>query len=138
MIIEITGAELREAFEHGASALPAPMGFFAQCSKGTVYTVKVANQAEELSADEENPEIVTHGERVVSVTIDGIEVADTDVIKIATSDYIADGKDGYVTFGQLDDSKKHVTGIDLKEALFEYIKEAQPIGAEVDGRIVIH
>ena len=95
-ILEITGAQLKELIEQRAPALPEAIGFFAQVSAGAVYTVDTSQQSEVLDADSENPTIETPGERVVSITINGVEIADTDIIKIALSEYIKAGEDGIV------------------------------------------
>ncbi|MBN2694080.1 5'-nucleotidase C-terminal domain-containing protein [bacterium] len=138
MIMDVTGAQLKEIFEHSVAYLPTPYGSFLQVSKDVVITVDLTKQPEILSTGE-NPIIETPGERVVSIKIKGVEIDPLSTYTIATSDYIGNGGDRFTTMKKI--TSKIKTGEDILYSLVAYVKDQTDVngGATpvIEGRIVI-
>ncbi len=114
--IDVTGAELLEALEHGYSAYPESLGAFPHISGMNVV----------IDPDQEV------GSRVVEVTVDGEELDPEATYSLATNDFLAAGGDDYTMFGD-----NEITALypGLDEILIEYIKEYGTEGSPVEGRI---
>lgn len=82
VMIELTGAKVKEALENGVSQVEKTAGRFPQVS-GVSF-----------SYDETKPA----GERVSDVMVDGKPIDDGATYKVATNDYMAGGGDGYSVF----------------------------------------
>ncbi len=138
MIMDVTGAQLKEIFEHSVAFLPSAQASFLQISGDVVLTVDITKQSEVLSIGE-NPIIETAGERVVSIKFRGVEVDPLSTYTIATSDYIGNGGDRYTTMKKI--SFKIKTGEDILYSLVAYVKDQTDLngGANsvVEGRIII-
>ncbi len=120
--LELTGATLREALEHGVarSAEDAEPGRFPQVS-GIRFTFDASRPA---------------GSRIVGLTINGKPLDETKKYTLATSDYVAiDGGDGYSMF------KKARLLIPQEQAQFDSdvlqaaIVSKKVIAPKVEGRI---
>lgn len=126
-LMDITGAELKEAFEHSVSQYPAESGGFLHVSTG----VKV-------EFDSTKPA----GERIISISYTNesgqlVEIVDSETYTIATNAFTAKGGDGFTMF-----EKAYTEGrvIDLGLSDWENFKEhLESIGTivpTVEGRIV--
>ncbi|MDY0235539.1 MAG: 5'-nucleotidase C-terminal domain-containing protein [Gudongella sp.] len=116
-VIEVTGAELMEAVEHGVKDFPAAAGQFPHVS-GMKYVFDASMPV---------------GERVTSLMI-GEEPVDLNMTyKLVTNDFMAAGGDGYTMF----EGKPFVgEGGLLSDILIEYVEEAGTVNPMVEGRIV--
>jgi 2',3'-cyclic-nucleotide 2'-phosphodiesterase (5'-nucleotidase family) len=114
--IDVTGAEIVEALEHGLSAYPETLGAFPHIAGMNV----VFDPSQEA------------GSRVVEVTIGGEELDMEATYSLATNDFLAAGGDDYTMFGG-----KELTALypGLDEILVEYIREYGTEGSPVEGRI---
>ncbi len=114
--IDVTGAELVQALEHGYSAYPETLGAFPHISGMNV----VIDPSQEV------------GSRVVEVTVNGEELDLEETYSLATNDFLAAGGDDYTMFGD-----NEITGLypGLEEILIEYMKEYGTEGSPVEGRI---
>jgi 5'-nucleotidase len=114
--IDVTGAELVEALEHGLQAYPETLGAFPHIAGMNV----VFDPSQEV------------GSRVVEVTVGGEELDMEATYSLATNDFLAAGGDDYTMFGG-----KELTALypGLDEILIEYIKEYGTEGSPVEGRI---
>ena len=116
-MIEITGAGLKKALEHGVKDFPATAGHFPQVS-GIKYTFNPAKPA---------------GERITSITVGGEPVDINKTYKLVTNDFIAAGGDGYIMFK----NKPFVgEGGLISEALIEHVEKAGTVNPFVEGRII--
>lgn len=79
MLLELSGADLLAALDHGVSKAPALSGRFPQVS-GLTFTFDVKQPV---------------GRRVRDAAIGGKPIDPSKLYRIATSDYLADGGDGY-------------------------------------------
>jgi 2',3'-cyclic-nucleotide 2'-phosphodiesterase (5'-nucleotidase family) len=114
--IDVTGAELMEALQHGYSAYPESLGAFPHISGMNV----VLDPSQEA------------GSKVVEVTVGGEELDMEATYSLATNDFLAAGGDDYTMFG---DNELTALYPGLDEILIEYIKEYGTEGSPVEGRI---
>lgn len=113
--IDVTGAEIKAALEHGLTDYPEQAGKFPHISGMTVRFD--SNKAA--------------GERVTEVTVNGAPLDLNKTYNMVTNDFLTTGGDGYEML------KKPRTGeYELVSEIFENaIKEAGTISPETDGRI---
>ena len=117
-VIEVTGAELLQALEHGVDLYPEQAGHFPHVS-GMTYKF-----------DEAKPV----GERIVEVTVNEESLDTEKTYKLVTNDFVAAGGDGYTMF----EGKPFVAeGGLLSDVLIAYIKEVKEIEPVVEGRITV-
>ncbi|MDW7667853.1 MAG: 5'-nucleotidase C-terminal domain-containing protein [Bacillota bacterium] len=114
--IDVTGAELVQALEHGLSSYPETLGAFPHISGMNV----VFDPSQEV------------GSRVVEVTVDGEELDPEAIYSLATNDFLGAGGDDYTMFGD-----NEITALypGLDEILIDYIREYGTEGSPVEGRI---
>lgn len=118
--VEIVGKELRRGIEIGLRALPNPSGAFLQVSGITI------------EADVSKPA----GQRVVSIKVGDAPLDENRVYRVATTDFVARGGDGYVMFR---DAKQLLPPDDaplIATELMTYLKQIGTVRSKVEGRIV--
>ncbi len=116
MAIELSGADLKAALEHGVSQYPAEEGLFPQVS-GIEFTF--AGDAEP-------------GNRVQEVWVGGEPLNEDENYVVVTNDFMKAGGDGYSMFT---DAPIVSEAGGLEEVVMEYIEETGPVAPEVGGRI---
>jgi 5'-nucleotidase / UDP-sugar diphosphatase len=115
--IEVTGADIMEALEHGVDSYPDAAGKFPHVA-GMTYVFDPAKAA---------------GERVTKVMIAGEGLELDKKYELVTNDFVAIGGDGYTMF----DGKKIVAeGALLSDVLVEYLKEEGEVAPAIEGRII--
>lgn len=115
-VIEVTGAELLEALEHGVDLFPEQAGHFPHVS-GMSYKFDAGKPV---------------GERMVEVIVgeDDLDVEAT--YRLVTNDFMAAGGDGYTMF----EGKTFVAeGGLLSDVLIDYFKLHGEVEPTVEGRI---
>lgn len=131
VMVEVEGATILEALENGVSNVDAGDGRFPQVS-GMAYTWDPDGQAREVDDD---GNVVTEGERIVEVTIDGEPLEEDATYTLATNDFMLGGGDGY---GMLADGEVLVSpdeGALLSEVVADRIRDEENVTVETDGRI---
>lgn len=124
--MEISGAELKEAFELSFSQLPNENGGFLHVSGAKV------------EFDSNKPA----GERVVSISYkndDGTytEIVDAEMYTVATNAFTAKGGDSYDVFKAIyEDGRVHDLGLSDWENFAEHLKSLGTVIPNVEGRIV--
>lgn len=115
-VIEVTGAEIVAALEHGVKDYPAPAGQFPHVS-GMKYTFDAGKPV---------------GSRVTMVMIGDAVLDPAMTYKLVTNDFVAIGGDGYTMF-----SNKPFVGEGglLSDVLIEYVEEMMEINPAIEGRI---
>jgi len=113
---EITGQEIIDALEIGASDYPEPKGAFLQIS-GASYQIDTAAE---------------YGERIKNVMVDGEPIDLEKSYLIATNDFLAAGGDGYTMFS---DAELIAELNALSEIVIEYIREMEVVEMDIEGRI---
>ena len=115
-VIEVTGAELKAALEHGVDAYPEQAGHFPHVS-GMTYKFDAGKEV---------------GSRIVEVTVGGEALDPAKTYRLVTNDFLAAGGDGYSMFT----GKTFVAeGGLLSDVLIDYVKEETEVSPAVEGRI---
>ncbi|WP_198520772.1 bifunctional metallophosphatase/5'-nucleotidase [Alteribacter populi] len=127
-LLELSGAELIEAFETSVYDVPEENGAFLHVSDGTRIT---------FDSNEEP------GERVVSIEIevDGEyeTINEDDMYTVATNHFTATGGDGFEVFANAyDDGRGTIVGFTDWEMLRDYMADLGDVEYEVEGRIIDH
>jgi len=133
--VKLTGRQLRQALEHGVSAVERGEGRFPQVS-GISFTYSPHASA---------------GSRVKEVLVGGKPLDPSRMYAVATNDFLAAGGDGYTAFGEavresndfavvggMLKGEKLVysdSGRWLRDVVIEYIKEYKTVAPAVDDRI---
>lgn len=124
--MEISGAELKQAFEQSFSKYPDENGGFLHVSGAKV------------EFDSNKPA----GERVVSISYkndDGTytEIVDTEMYTVATNAFTAKGGDSYDVFKAIyEDGRVHDLGLSDWENFAEHLESLGTVIPNVEGRIV--
>lgn len=131
-LVTLTGAQLESVLERAVSALPeATEGWFVQVS-GLSFTADCTLQRQVLSVDE--TQIVTEGQRVTSITLNGVPVSPTASYRIVTNDYVAAGEDGFLAMKSTTSTPTEILYTDALEA---HLAASSPVAPAVGGRITL-
>ena len=117
--LEMTGAQLRAALEHGVSAIEDGAGRFPQVSGMT------------FSFDASKPV----GSRIVDVSVNGASLDPAATYTLATNDYIAGGGDGYTPLAKAKVLIDADAGGLMAGQVIDYVRAAGTVTAPVEGRI---
>ncbi len=125
-IMNLTGAEIKEAFEHSVSQAPKENGGFLQVSglKVKYDSTKPADQ------------------RVVSIEVKGADgkftpISDSTSYAVATNTFTAKGGDGYTVFAKAyAEGRLSEPGYVDFEMFRDYLKTMTKVEPKVEGRIV--
>lgn len=112
--LEMKGSDLRIMFEHGAGLTNGIL----QASKGV-----------EMAYDESKP----IGSRVVICKIKGVPLDDNKTYKVLTSNFLADGGDGFLMFKKALSYKN--TGVEIVQSMIKYLKQFQTYEPKIEGRV---
>ncbi len=112
--LEMKGKDLRTMFEHGASLTNGIL----QVSKGV-----------EMAYDENLP----IGKRITKVKIKGVPLDDEKTYKVLTSNFLADGGDGFLMFKKNSSYKN--TGLYILDAMSKYLKQFETYEPKIEGRV---
>lgn len=119
--LELPGADLRAAFENGVWMLGKDSGRFGQISGARIVVRRGA----------------VPGARLVSVDIGGKPLDDAKLYKVATTDFLARGKDGYDMLARGKPLVGELEGPPITSVVIDAIMKAGQIAPVVDGRIKI-
>ena len=121
VLLEVTGAQIKDALENGVSQVRELGGRFPQVS-GIVAEVDVKEPV---------------GSRVKSVKINGQPLDPAKIYKLATNDFVARGGDGYRMFANakslIDVSASQL----MASQVIDYVAKAGKISPKVEGRVVL-
>jgi 2',3'-cyclic-nucleotide 2'-phosphodiesterase (5'-nucleotidase family) len=113
-LVEIKGAYLYDLFEHGAGLTNGIL----QVSKGV-----------EIIYDENKPV----GSRIKSCKLNGVELDREKIYRVLTSNFLADGGDGFLAFKKAVSRKK--TNHEIVQAMISYLKTFETYNPKTEGRI---
>lgn len=117
-VIEVTGAEIVEALEHGVDLYPEAAGHFPHVSGMT------------FKFDEAKPV----GSRISDLSIKGEPIKLDGKYKLVTNDFMASGGDGYTMF----EGKPFLAeGGLLSDVLIEHFKEVTEVEPKMEGRVTV-
>lgn len=134
VIVKVTGTQLKEIFERSVAQYPLAQGPFLHVSKEIQVVIDTTKAPQVL--DVNGTAIVTHGSRIVSIKINSLPIDSLTEYKIGTSNYIAEGNDGYVTFKNIPIELKEDIGEDQVNALKEYVITNGTITPKLEGRLI--
>ncbi len=117
--VELTGADVIAALEHGVSRFPDQWGGFMQVS-GVRYGFDPAQPA---------------GERIVYVNYQGQPIDPDATFVVATNGFIASGGDDYTMMDEAELLEEFET---LDQALIGLFRDHSPVLPRVEGRISIY
>ena len=142
IVLEITGAELKSTFERSVHALPlaegsSGNGAFAQLSSGIQIVVDTDQQPQVIDELNNVESIVTEGERVQQVSINGEQLDMNSTYLVLIPSFAASGGDGYVLLGAINNDRRTDLGIHLVIALEDYLKQYSPVTPIIENRILI-
>jgi 2',3'-cyclic-nucleotide 2'-phosphodiesterase (5'-nucleotidase family) len=120
-VLTVTGLQLRSAIENGLSQIEQVRGRFPQVSG-----IEVKYDSSQKP-----------GERVISITLDGKEIEPTHGYKLATTDYMAQGGDGYqvlnacpqITLGYMEPPM-------IVDVFLESMRASKLLGPKLNARLV--
>ena len=108
------GSDMKEIFEHGATLTNGIL----QVSKGV-----------EVVYDETKP----FGSRIVICRINGVPLNDSKTYKVLTSNFLADGGDGFLTFKRAASYKN--TSVEIVQSMIKYLKKFETYEPKIEGRV---
>ncbi len=117
--LELTGAQVRAALEHGVSDIENGAGRFPQVS-GLSFSFDASKPA---------------GSRVTVVSVAGQPLNDGASYTLATNDYVAGGGDGYAAFTGATVLIDGDAGGLLAGQVIDYVKAAGTVTSKPEGRI---
>lgn len=112
--LQMKGSDMRAIFEHGAGLTNGIL----QVSKGV-----------EVVYDESKPV----GSRIVKCNIKGEPLDDRRTYKVLTSNFLADGGDGFLVFKKTLSYKN--TGVGILESMVKYLKKFKTFDQKIEGRV---
>jgi len=112
--LDMKGSDLRTMFEHGAGLTNGIL----QASKGV-----------EMVYDESKP----IGKRVVICKIKGILLDDNKTYKVLTSNFLADGGDGFLMFKKALSYKN--TRLGILQSMINFLKKFEEYKPRIEGRV---
>jgi 2',3'-cyclic-nucleotide 2'-phosphodiesterase (5'-nucleotidase family) len=115
---KVTGADIKEALEHGTSSWSEPVGGFPHVS-GIKFVIDTGREV---------------GDRVVSITVNGEPLDPGREYVLVTNDYLAAGGDGYTML--VDRPVINEYGA-MDEAVAAYIQAKGTVAPVVEGRITV-
>jgi 2',3'-cyclic-nucleotide 2'-phosphodiesterase (5'-nucleotidase family) len=121
VVLEMTGAELRQTLEYGFSRLEKPSGAFPQLSGLEVVVDRAA----------------APGKRLASVKVGGQDLDDAKRYKVATNDYLFHGGDGYTMLAKarllVDERSAKLIANDV----MVFLRAQGEVDPKVSGRITL-
>lgn len=120
VLIELSGAELRQALEEGVSQVEDRAGRFPHVS-GMRFTF-----------DAKRPK----GARVLEVAVAGVPLDAGAKYRVATNDYMFEGGDGYATLTKGKAIVDKSAGTLMASVVMDYIAQRGEVAPMVEGRIV--
>ena len=133
--VELTGLQLKEILERSVALLPNDKGSFLQLSKELSFTADLTKQAQIIDQTVTPNVIQSAGQRIIAVIYKGLPIDDLLNYYVAVPDYIANGNDGYVTFYNIDLSKKTIYNLSPTNLVREQVIINSPIVPILEGRI---
>lgn len=112
--LQMKGSDMRAIFEHGA---------------GLTNGVLQVSKAVEVVYDESKPV----GSRIVTCNIKGVPLNDSKTYKVLTSNFLADGGDGFLTFKKTLSYKN--TGVEMLDSMVKYLKKFKTFDQKLEGRV---
>jgi len=121
VVMDLTGAEIKQALEHGVATWSESKGQFLHVSSGVSYTFDLSRPA---------------GQRVTTVTLNGQPIDPAKTYRVATNNFIASGGDAFDVLKNAKGTRLDTGLLDI-DILVNYLKAKGTVNAQNEGRIVI-
>jgi 2',3'-cyclic-nucleotide 2'-phosphodiesterase (5'-nucleotidase family) len=121
VLLELSGADLRAALEHGVSAVERGAGQFPQVS-GMVVRVDLRRPA---------------GQRVLDVSVGGQPLDPARMYRLATNDFMARGGDGYAVFSRARVLIDALAAQYMAGHVIAHVARLREVSPRVEGRLDI-
>jgi len=112
--LEMKGKDIRTTFEHGA---------------GLTNGILQASKNVEMAYDESKP----IGKRITKLKIKDVSLDDEKTYKVLTSNFLADGGDGFLMFKKNSSYKN--TGVQILDSMVKYLKKFETYEPKIEGRV---
>lgn len=119
VVVDLTGAQIKNALEFGVAGIPEEKGAFLHVSKGTSYKFDLTRPK---------------GDQIVGVMINGAPLDLAMTYRTVLNSFSASGGDGFVVFRDAS-GYRYDTGLVDVDVLVEYLKKHNPVSAGLEGRI---
>ncbi|HEY3547400.1 MAG TPA: 5'-nucleotidase C-terminal domain-containing protein, partial [Propionicimonas sp.] len=126
VILTVTGAQLRQAFENGFSPVcnsAIATGRFPQVS-GLRATFTCNGSTPQVTGMWKTPNGIGGGETAIT---------DSDTVRLVTNDFMYTGGDGYTVFASATNVAQ--PGDDLLQVSIDYVTAHSPVNPVVEGRV---
>lgn len=120
-LLDLTGAELKQALDYGVATWADNKGQFLHVSKGMSYTFDLSKPA---------------GQRLVSATLNGQPLEDAKTYTVAVNTFTAKGGDGFDVFKNAKGRRIDTGTLDV-DVLINYLKANADVAVQNEGRIVV-
>lgn len=120
-VLELTGAQLKDALEQGFTGAENEVGRFPQVS-GMRIKADVTRAA---------------GQRIAGVTVNGKPLSPKAKYRLATNDYLANGGDGYAAFKAAKVLVGDTEADLIANIVMAYIRAKGSVAPSLDGRIIV-
>lgn len=118
-ILDLTGAELKAALEHGVSKYPTYDGAFLHVSSGSRFVFDPARPS---------------GDRIIELVVAGKPWSATATYRVCTNNFTAGGGDFHDVLKAAKGYRLDTGLLDV-DALIEYLRAHSPLDAKLEGRI---
>jgi len=138
VVLQITGAQLRSAFERSVAQLPSdrPKGAYLQVSQTVRVLFDLSKPAQIIDEVADPDVIVSEGQRVVALSLRGIAVQDNATYTVGFTEFISVGGDGHVGLSQVPAERRSNSNILLADMVADHIQLYTPMSPHSEGRIV--
>lgn len=126
VILTLTGAQLRQAFENGFSPV-------CNAAIATGRFPQVSGLRASFTCNGTSPQVIGMWRTPDGVGGAQTPIGDADTVRLVTNDFMFTGGDGYTVFGA--GTNVAQPGDDLLEVTIEHIADNSPVAAAVEGRI---
>lgn len=139
VILVMSGAEIKTAFERSIALWPDTAGGFLQVSRGFQVIYDTTAEAQVVGEGAEGIEfIASPGARVVSMSLNGQPLVAEQSYRLAAMSFVAGGGDSFVSFAQVPEANREDTGVTGATALEFLLNSQSPVAPQVEGRLEIH
>ncbi|MCO7223582.1 5'-nucleotidase C-terminal domain-containing protein [Pleionea sp. CnH1-48] len=137
VIVTATGREVKQVFERGVASLPTAHGGFLQVSRHIQLMIDTSRAAQVVDTDSVPPQIVSAGERVVSLLLNGSAIDPDATYRFSFNNFNTDGGDGYVMLEVLPPERKQDIGLFEDDLLAKYLQSVSVVSPIIESRLII-
>ena len=134
VLVKMNGTQLKQVMERSIAQYQQTKGAFLQFSSGVEVHFDTLQSPQLLNLNED--QIVTPGNRVLDILVNGVLVDPNSTFVIAMPDYLAEGFDGYVAMQSIPTGDKQYLEDQIISQLTDFVITESPLSPQVTGRII--